>query len=127
MVNLPGADAPSGSRVHSEIASPIPSPDLRAILRAHWEVIAALGIMVFVLAVLDIVVLHSPKLIIASAPVLFLLHAGLRPLSSRMLLGWYAAFVLLAIVLGNADMIVLAYPGVALSAVTWAWRKRVFA
>ena len=126
-MRLQGAGAPTVSRVHSEIASPIPSPSLRAILRGHWEVITALAIMIFVLAVLDVVVLRSPKLIVASAPVLFLLHAGLMPLSRKILLGWCATCVLLAVVLGCAGMLMLAYPVLALAAVAWAWRSRVFA
>lgn len=82
----------------------------RNVPRAHWEVFAALALMVFVLAVLDVVAIGSPVLVVSCAPLAFLMATALFPPGRWALAGWSGAFAGMALVFRDPAFLGMVLP-----------------
>ena len=91
-----------------------PARAARAVARAHWEVLAAVAILVGVLLVIDAASIRQPMLLLSFAPLLFLAFAAVFPLKLEVVAAWIAAFVGFAITSREVRYAGLAYPAIAL-------------
>jgi hypothetical protein len=94
--------------------SPAGSSPAGAAARAHWEVLAAVGILVGVLLVIDGASIRQPVLLLSFGPLAFLTFAAVFPLTAEAVAAWIAGFVGLALTSQDARYAGLAYPAIAL-------------
>ena len=85
-----------------------------AVARAHWEVLAAVGILVGVLLVIDGASIGEPMLLLSFGPLAFLTFAAVFPLTVEAVAAWIAGFVGFALTSRDARHAGLAYPAIAL-------------
>jgi hypothetical protein len=85
------------------------------VVREHWEVLAAAGILVGVLAVIDGAALGQPSLLLSMAPFGFLVYAALFPLTARAIVTWTSVLALAAFWGGVPSYAGLAYPAFGLA------------
>lgn len=105
-------------------AAPVSPGTARATARAHWEVLAALAILIGVLLVIDAGSLRRPTLALSFAPLVFLVLAALFPVTLEMVAGWMAAFAGLALTSGDTRYAGLAYPAVVIGTLLLVQRRR---
>jgi hypothetical protein len=97
---------------------------MRGGAREHWEIIAASGILVGVLATIDTVFIGQAALVLSVAPFVFILLAALVRLTTGIVAFWIGAFLLLALVTRDARCAALAYPALAMMVLLAVQRRR---
>jgi hypothetical protein len=83
--------------------------------RAHWEVLTAVAILIFVLVVLDAESIRAPWLVLSLLPLVFLVRAALFPLTVEGAAAWSAALSGFGLTAHDARYAGLAYPAVVLA------------
>ncbi len=99
-----------------------PPPDARRTASNHWEVFAAVAIMILVVAGIDADAVREPRLVLSLAPVVILVVAALTPITVRQVAAWTAASLIAAAVSGDVRYAGLAYPAIALGGALVAHR-----
>ena len=91
-----------------------PGPGPIEALKADWEIFAAAGLMVLVLAALDLVSLNTPALVLSLVPFAFPIAAALYPVGWKTIAAWTAACVALAALMGDWRFASLSYSAVVI-------------
>lgn len=97
------------------MAPPERSHPWTRIVRSHWEVASAAGILLLVLAVIDVAAIHEPRLLLSLCPLSFMLTAAVSRLTPPRVVAWIAAFIVLALATGEMRYSGLGYAAVAVA------------
>jgi hypothetical protein len=96
----------------------------RSEAREHWEVIAALVIMMAVLAILELWQIRRPELLWTMAPLVFLLFSAIRPLTMKSIIIAAAATAIPAAVNRSCVHLGLVIPVLVMGVLLGAHRYR---
>lgn len=96
----------------------MPAPDHASATRAtnHWELLAAVALLLAVLTVIDTAAIHQPELAFSLCPLVFFVLAAIHSFTLRGVAIWIAGLGAVALLAGDLRYVFLSYPAVVLGA-----------